>query len=145
MLLTINIHGQDTSALPTRQDTLKGSITPERRWWDLLHYDLTIKPDYENKTITGSNTIQYKIVEAVQTKGSLHRNSDYLLFRPAKGIHTRPLGRRSGLTKDKWITATTSWQEITVSGIHQNDSLKVDTDFYVGIMQSPQVPAQPSF
>ena len=22
--------------LPTRQDTLRGSITPEREWWDLI-------------------------------------------------------------------------------------------------------------
>jgi len=53
---------------PTRQDTLKGSITPERRWWDVQQYDLTIEPDYESKTITGSNTIQYKIIEPVHSR-----------------------------------------------------------------------------
>jgi hypothetical protein len=29
--------------LPTRQDTLRGSITPEREWWDLTYYHLDIK------------------------------------------------------------------------------------------------------
>ena len=24
--------------LPTRQDSLRGSITPEREWWDLTYY-----------------------------------------------------------------------------------------------------------
>ncbi|HKB45279.1 MAG TPA: hypothetical protein VKC90_12850, partial [Chitinophagaceae bacterium] len=30
----------------THQDTLRGSITPERAWWDVLRYDLSITPDY---------------------------------------------------------------------------------------------------
>jgi aminopeptidase N len=51
----------------THQDTLKGSITPERAWWDVLRYDLTVKPDYINKTISGKNVIQYKIVKAKHT------------------------------------------------------------------------------
>ena len=27
----------------TRQETLRGSITPEREWWDLLHYHLKVE------------------------------------------------------------------------------------------------------
>jgi hypothetical protein len=27
----------------TRQDTLRGSITPERAWWDLTYYHLDIE------------------------------------------------------------------------------------------------------
>ncbi|MEM6686430.1 MAG: M1 family metallopeptidase [Bacteroidota bacterium] len=49
----------------TKQDTLRGSITPERVWWDLTHYHLDIKVDPTEKTIAGSNTIQYKVL----TKG----------------------------------------------------------------------------
>ena len=26
----------------TRQDTLRGSITKEREWWDLLNYELSV-------------------------------------------------------------------------------------------------------
>ena len=47
----------------TRQDTLRGSITPERAWWDLTYYHLDIEVDPENKLIKGSNTIQYKVLE----------------------------------------------------------------------------------
>jgi aminopeptidase N len=50
----------------TKQDTLRGSITPERAWWDLKHYHLDIKVDPTEKTITGSNTIQYTVVEKGQ-------------------------------------------------------------------------------
>ena len=46
----------------THADTLRGSITPERAWWDVLRYDITIKPDYVNKSTTGKSTITYKVV-----------------------------------------------------------------------------------
>ena len=48
----------------TRQDTLRGSITPERSWWDLTYYHLNIKVEPEIKFISGSNTIQYKVIDA---------------------------------------------------------------------------------
>ena len=31
----------------TRQDTLRGSITPQRAWWDLTYYHLDILVDPE--------------------------------------------------------------------------------------------------
>jgi len=45
----------------THQDTLRGSITPERAWWDVTYYNLFVAPDYATKTISGSNRITYKI------------------------------------------------------------------------------------
>jgi len=50
----------------TRQDTLRGSITPERAWWDLTYYHLDIEVNPARKTITGSNTIQYRVLEPGQ-------------------------------------------------------------------------------
>jgi len=46
----------------TRQDTLRGSITPERVWWDLTYYhlDITVKPN--QRSISGKNTIQYRVL-----------------------------------------------------------------------------------
>lgn len=46
----------------TRQDTLRGSITPERVWWDLTYYHLDIKVEPDKKFISGKNTIQYKVL-----------------------------------------------------------------------------------
>lgn len=48
----------------TKQDTLRGSITPERAWWDLSYYHLDIKVNPDKKFISGKNTIQYKVLEA---------------------------------------------------------------------------------
>ena len=50
----------------TRQDTLRGSITPEREWWDLTYYHLDIKVNPEQKTISGTNTIQYTVLKPNQ-------------------------------------------------------------------------------
>jgi len=43
----------------THEDSLRGSVTPERIWWDLLYYDLHVSIYPEGKCIEGSNTIRY--------------------------------------------------------------------------------------
>ena len=63
-LLTLYAGAQSKSF--THADTLRGSLTPERTWWDIQRYDLAVKPDYANKTISGSNTITYKVVGGSQ-------------------------------------------------------------------------------
>lgn len=50
----------------THQDTLRGSITPEREWWDLTYYHLDIEVKPEEKFISGKNTIQYKVLQPHQ-------------------------------------------------------------------------------
>ena len=47
----------------TRQDELRGSITPEREWWDLRHYDLKVEVFPNKKFIKGSNTIKYSVLD----------------------------------------------------------------------------------
>ena len=44
----------------TREEMLRGSITPERVWWDLLHYDLAVQFVPATRSIKGSNTITFK-------------------------------------------------------------------------------------
>jgi aminopeptidase N len=46
----------------TRQDTLRGSITPERAWWDLTYYHLDIVVKPSDSTIYGKNTVTYRVV-----------------------------------------------------------------------------------
>ncbi|OJJ22521.1 peptidase M1 [marine bacterium AO1-C] len=50
----------------TRQDTLKGSITPERAWWDLRYYHLKVQVFPDKKAIAGSNLIRYKVIKPGQ-------------------------------------------------------------------------------
>jgi len=46
----------------THQDTLRGTITPERVWWDVTYYHLSVTINIKKKTITGNNTIQYTVL-----------------------------------------------------------------------------------
>ncbi|MFM7155514.1 MAG: M1 family peptidase, partial [Bacteroidota bacterium] len=57
---------QAQKATYTSDDTLRGSVTPQRSWWDLTYYDLNISvvPDKEN--ISGFNTIHYIVLEPGQ-------------------------------------------------------------------------------
>jgi len=63
-LITVKAQGLYTEKdIFTKQDTLRGSITPEREWWDLTYYHLDIKVEPEKKFISGKNTIQYKVLK----------------------------------------------------------------------------------
>ncbi|HZG52640.1 MAG TPA: M1 family metallopeptidase [Pyrinomonadaceae bacterium] len=57
-------HLSAQTASPTRQETLRGSITPEREWWDVLHYHLAVEFLPETKRLRGSNTITFKTLKA---------------------------------------------------------------------------------
>ncbi|HEX7904161.1 MAG TPA: M1 family metallopeptidase [Chitinophagaceae bacterium] len=52
----------------TRQDTLRGSITPERAWWDVVKYKIFIQPNFSDKTIKGQIVIIYRVVNNPATK-----------------------------------------------------------------------------
>jgi len=47
----------------TRQDTLRGTVTPEREWWDLTFYHLSITVNPADSTIYGSNTVHYRVIK----------------------------------------------------------------------------------
>lgn len=51
----------------THADTLRGSDGPDRSWWDVLRYDITVQPDYNSHSLVGKNVITYKTSE--------HKNS----------------------------------------------------------------------
>jgi aminopeptidase N len=48
----------------TRQEMLRGSVTPEREWWDVLHYHLKVEFLPETKRLKGSNAITFKALKA---------------------------------------------------------------------------------
>ncbi|GIZ08217.1 M1 family metallopeptidase [Flavobacterium sp. UMI-01] len=46
----------------TSQDSLRGSITKERSWWDVQKYDLKLRINPVDSTIIGSNDIRYLVL-----------------------------------------------------------------------------------
>lgn len=65
LLCSFNLYSQNYSF--TKDDTLRGSITPERIWWDLSYYHLAIKVDPEKKFISGSVQITYNVLTPSKT------------------------------------------------------------------------------
>lgn len=47
----------------SRADTLRGSITPPRAWWDVTSYDLHVQVNTDDSTFQGFNTITYKVLK----------------------------------------------------------------------------------
>ncbi len=62
-LIVCSLHIQAQEKDFTHADTLRGSITPERSWWDVMRYDISVRPDFEKKYTSGFNKITYKVVE----------------------------------------------------------------------------------
>jgi aminopeptidase N len=46
----------------TRADTLRGSISAERAWWDVNWYGIDISPDYLDKSLNGTVTIRFRVL-----------------------------------------------------------------------------------
>lgn len=62
--LVINVIISNAQTKPiTKEDTLLGSNTVYRNWWDVKVYDLTVKPDYRTKSISGNNKIEYSVLK----------------------------------------------------------------------------------
>lgn len=54
----------------THADTLRGTLNENRTWWDVLRYDITVKPNFETKEIEGNVKIVYssKMVFDIKNK-----------------------------------------------------------------------------
>jgi len=63
MIFTAALGSSAQTKTFTHQDSLRGSITPEREWWDLTYYHLELKVNPEEQTFSGRNTIQYKVLK----------------------------------------------------------------------------------
>ena len=46
----------------SRADSLRGRLGPERTWWDLKHYDLSVEIIPSKKSIKGTNIISYQVI-----------------------------------------------------------------------------------
>lgn len=60
-LMSLQVQAQKASYTKefTRQDTLRGSNTIYRDWWDVKHYKISVEPDFKTKSIKGSTTISF--------------------------------------------------------------------------------------
>lgn len=62
VLITVFTAGQaQRQQTLTLDDTLRGTITPERAWWDLNYYHLNIRVKPETKSLAGDVEIRYTV------------------------------------------------------------------------------------
>ncbi len=68
LLLTAGrAQSQDSSARAfTHADTLRGSVTPQRGWWDVTFYDLHVSVSPSDSSIRGYNGISYLVLSAAR-------------------------------------------------------------------------------
>ncbi len=59
--MTISFYAFSQQKVFTHADTLRGTITSERSWWDLNYYHLNIKVNVHKKSLEGTNTVRYKV------------------------------------------------------------------------------------
>ncbi|MBI1769294.1 MAG: M1 family metallopeptidase [Bacteroidetes bacterium] len=64
LFVSLQLHAQDNRF--TKEDTLRGSITPERSWWDLTYYHLDVNVKPEDKFISGKVAVHYKVISPRQ-------------------------------------------------------------------------------
>jgi aminopeptidase N len=51
----------------TKDDTLRGSITPQRIWWDLTYYHLSVKASPQTQSLSGKVLVNYTVLTPYQT------------------------------------------------------------------------------
>src|SRR2546423_1351184 len=62
-LLQFPIGAQEAPKVFTRADTLRGSNTAQRSWWDVSFYDLHVKANPKDSSIVGYNAISYRVLK----------------------------------------------------------------------------------
>src|SRR5690348_6407141 len=62
-LVTASAAVAQTPRVFTHADTLRGSNTPARAWWDAEFYDLHVRVNPADSSIAGHNTITYRVLQ----------------------------------------------------------------------------------
>ncbi|MBO0935935.1 M1 family metallopeptidase [Fibrella sp. HMF5335] len=100
----------------THADTLRGSITPERRWWDLNHYTLSVQINPSDSSIRGSNAIRYRVLAGGQTMQidlqlplritKMEQDGQALTWRNEGNAHFVQLAKKQQVGQTETITVT---------------------------------------
>ena len=62
LLLTL-IYSYSNAQNFSQKDTLRGFLSPDRSWFDVTYYHLTLEVDTDQKTIKGFNDIRFTVLE----------------------------------------------------------------------------------
>lgn len=88
-----NVFSQDKF---TRKDSLQGGLRPERNCYDVQRYDLDIRLDIAKKSLSGVNTISFRVVEntnRIQVDLFANMQIDSIFFRSKKLVYRQDYKR----------------------------------------------------
>jgi aminopeptidase N len=104
----------------THADTLRGTLGPERVWWDVLRYDITVQPDYLTKSARGSNRITYRVVGKYQPGMQLDLQEplhiDSAVFNGGRRLHFTQEGNAWHIEAIRQKKGSTGVVEVYFSG-----------------------------
>jgi aminopeptidase N len=68
--VTIKTYGQllKEKYMFTQEDSLRGTVNENRKWWDVVHYALEVQPDFSNFSLKGINTITFRVIDKVANR-----------------------------------------------------------------------------
>ncbi len=105
LLVGLPPHVTAQAAPFTRADTLRGSIAPERAWWDVTFYDLHVRLHPSDSTVRGWNGITYRVTgrpremqidlqEPLRVDSVLQAGRRLRFRRDGAAVFVRPEGRQ---------------------------------------------------
>ncbi len=113
LLLCTFVNGQPRFAKEKNNlENISSKVKQEQKWWNLLHYDIAIRPDYEKKSVAGTNSLtfisletnlvmQIDLQEPMQITGISWRNKNLVFQRNNKNTYliTFPVPIKAGDTE----------------------------------------------
>jgi aminopeptidase N len=120
LIFPIFATAQDSGVLATKKDSLRGSITAERGWWDVIYYDLNVTIQPEDSSITGYNNITYRVAKEPKqmqidlqdplTIDQVTQNGQPLEYDRLKNSYAYMIDMPGGLKKDSLYTLSVYYQ-----------------------------------
>ncbi|MFV0237056.1 MAG: M1 family peptidase, partial [Flavobacteriales bacterium] len=97
LLVAISLVGQPLQQKYdfSKQDSLRGIHNEFRSWWDVQHYNLSVKPDFNKKYIEGINEVTFWVLDKITQKRIMqidlqkHMKLDKVLFNGEVLSYTR--------------------------------------------------------
>lgn len=62
-IILVGLFFTNATAQFTLADSIRGTYGASRDWWDVTHYDLSVNIDIANKSISGENIIDFKVLK----------------------------------------------------------------------------------
>lgn len=66
IILITRLFAFSQATIYTHADSLRGKITKEREWWNVLHYELHASFNDKDSSVSGFNTTTYKVLSPLQ-------------------------------------------------------------------------------